>query len=163
VWVKESKTSWEKDELVYFKALYTVKGSQRLNGCFDLAKLEMSEMVLENIRHDIKGEIALANEGIAEEADPLITKSISKSFIGNIKGLIMVEQAYERYMLADNERLDCFVLSTISKQEYRQLKNHSLEQLISVSEDVARVVRKKQKDFFRTPDELKQGGVNEAL
>lgn len=149
-WIGESKVSWEEDNRIYFKALFSVKGSQRLNGCFDLVRLEQSETVLENIKHEIKGEIALANEGIAEEADPLITKSISKSFNGTIKGLRAVEQAYERYLVNNAERIDCYLLSSMSKQDYNALKNNAFEQLISVNDEVARVVRKRQSDFFKS-------------
>lgn len=167
-WVGDPKTSWEQDDNVFFKSLYSVKGNQRLNGCYDLAKLEMSETVLENIKHEIKGEIALANEGIAEEADPLITKSISKTFNGNIRGLKQIEQAYERYLVHESERIDCYLLSTMSKQDYNKLKNNSLDQVISVSDEVAKAIRQKQTNFFKSnsptsqPEQLGPQSTNES-
>ena len=59
-WVTNTKVSWEESDQHYFKSTYTVAGNQRINGCWDLAKLEMKESLLSELSQDIKGEISLA-------------------------------------------------------------------------------------------------------
>ena len=147
-WVADPKTNWEKDTELFFKSSYTVAGNQRINGCWDLAKLEMKESLLSELSQDIKGEVTLANEGISEGLDPLITKSVRTNIEGQVRGLKTQEQIFERYVINDIERIDCFVMGTMSKTDYAVLKNSIFKQLTSVSAEVADAVRKRQKEFF---------------
>lgn len=108
----------------------------------------MKETLLSEIKEDVVGETLLANEGISENADPLITKSIRTSIAGNIKGLRVNETAFERYVTNDIERLDCFVLGSMTKSEYARLKQMVTNNLVSVSSEVAKAVQQRQADFF---------------
>lgn len=147
-WVSDPKTNWEQESQLYFKSNYTVAGNQRVNGCWDLAKLEMKESLLSELAQDIKGEINLANEGISEGLDPLITKSIRTNIEGQVRGLKTQEQVFERYTINQIERVDCYVMGSMSKGDYAVLKNSVLKNLASVSAEVAAAVRKRQKEFF---------------
>jgi hypothetical protein len=147
-WVSDTKTNWEQDNNLYFKSSYTIAGNQRVNGCWDLAKLDMKESLLSELSQDIKGEINLANEGISEGLDPLITKSIRTNIEGQVRGLKTQEQLFERYTVNHVERIDCFVMGSMTKADYALLKNSVLKNLSSVSAEVAEAVRKRQKDFF---------------
>jgi hypothetical protein len=154
-WVMQSKVGWIESDRQLFKASYTVQGNQRVNGCYDLAKIELKENLLSELSQDVKGEINLANEGIAENLSPLITKSIRTSIDGNIKGLKTEELVYERYVISDIERIDCYVKSSMSKSDYQQLKISVLKQMSSVSAEVAEALRRRQKDFFDQNSDLK--------
>ncbi len=147
-WVSDAKINWEQDNQLYFKSSYTIAGNQRINGCWDLAKIEMKESLLSELSQDIKGEVSLANEGISEGLDPLITKSIRTNIEGQVRGLKTQEQVFERYTVNQVERIDCFVMGTMSKADYAVLKTSVLKNLASVSAEVADAVRKRQKDFF---------------
>lgn len=151
-WVAEAKVAWEEDSNHYFKSSYTVAGNQRINGCYDLAKLELKENLLSELSQDVKGELNLANEGISEGLDPLITKSVRTSIDGTIRGLKTQEQIFERYKISDIERVDCYVKSSMTKSDYQLLKNSVLKQMASVNAEVAEAVRKRQKDFFKSDE-----------
>jgi hypothetical protein len=147
-WVASGQVGWEQGDSVFFKSTYTVGANQRVNGCYDLAKLEMKESLLSELSQDIKGELNLGSEGISEGLDPLVTKSIRTNIEGTVKGLRMREQLYERYVVGDVERVDCYVQALMSKVDYNKLKNSVLKQMASVSDDVASAMRKRQHNFF---------------
>ena len=152
-WATSSKVSWDEGNLFMFKASFTVNGNQRVNGCYDLARFEVKEKLLSEIKEDIKGEINLASEGISDGVDPLLTKSMSSTINGNIKALRFQDEAFERYLVNDVERVDCFVKARLEKSEYLKLRQAVLNNLISVSPGVADAIRKKQKKFFDESDE----------
>jgi hypothetical protein len=161
-WVNSGSVGWEQGDSIFLKSIYTVGGNQRVNGCYDLAKLEMKESLLSELSQDIKGELNLASEGISEGLDPLVTKSIRTNIEGTIKGLRVREQLFERYVVADVERVECFVQAAMSKVDYNKLKNSVLKQMSSVSDDVAAALRKRQKSFFGDGSDKKSDPVKSA-
>jgi hypothetical protein len=150
-WVKSTKVSWEDKERIYFKSNFTVTGGQRVNGCLDLAKIELNEVLLSSVKNSMKAEINLANQGIDEGLDPMITKSIQSSLEGEIRGLRPEETVFQRYKIEDTERIDCFVLASLSKSDYARLKQGSFQRLVSVSDEVKAAVQKRQEEFFQPP------------
>ncbi len=148
-WVYGAESAWEEGDRYNFRSNYTINANQRINGCYDLAKLELTESLLSELRQDILGEVSLANEGISESMDPLITKSIRKAIVGNVKGLRIKSQVYERYLVNDVERVDCFVRGEMSRSDYTSLRQSVSRDVASVSDEVGMVVRKRQADFFR--------------
>ena len=147
-WTRETKVSWSDQELIYFRSTYAVRGDQRVNGCYDLAKLNVKENLLSEMNNEIRGELNLADSGIAENTDPMITKAIQSSIEGKVRGLRITEEAYERYIVNHTERIDCFVLAEMTKGDYQKLKISVLTKLSSVSEDVSRALQKRQAEFF---------------
>lgn len=165
-WVTSGQVAWEQGDSMFFKSTYTVSANQRVNGCYDLAKLELKESLLSELSQDIKGELNLGSEGISEGLDPLVTKSIRTNIEGTVKGLRMREQLYERYVVADVERVDCYVQALMAKTDYNKLKNSVLKQMASVSEDVAVAMRKRQQNFFKDDSqksiETRKPGASES-
>lgn len=147
-WTKSTRVGWEDNGMYYVRAEHTVKGNQRVNACYDLAKLDLKEGLLSEISSSIKGEINLASEGTAEELDPMLTKSLMTEIKGNIKGLRVQEQAFERYIVNDVERVDCFVLASMKASDYRQLRSTALQQALSASAEAAKAMRDRQVRFF---------------
>ena len=147
-WIAKDLISWSDDQLVYFKTSYTIRGDQRVNGCYELAKLLINETLVGEIKSEVKAESNLANEGISEGNDVLLTKSITHTSEGIVKGLRSIAQAYERSLTNEIERVECFVLTQIPKSEYAALKSQSINNLLSVKREVAEAVRKRQSEFF---------------
>ncbi len=147
-WATGTTMSWLDGDLVHLRSQYTIRGDQRINSCYDFAKVDLKESLLTSLKDDITGELNLAGEGLSEGADPLISKSFRSEFKGRLQGLAISDQYFERYVIADVERIDCFVLSKMKNSDYQRLKSQLLSNLIQVSEEVARAVRNRQKEFF---------------
>jgi hypothetical protein len=154
-WTRDGKVSWEDGKNRVYKGVFTVRGDQRVSGCYDLAKMEIKENLISEISSEIKGEINLASEGINEAMDPMINKSFHQQMEASIRGLNIQEQLFERYIIEDTERIDCFVMGSIAQTDYRALKNNIIQKLSKNSAEVANAMKTKQVNFF-TPDDVAQ-------
>ena len=45
-WILNSENSWKQDDKVLFKLDYTINGNQRINACYELARLGLFEQIL---------------------------------------------------------------------------------------------------------------------
>ena len=147
-WTRDGRKSWKDDERIYIKGNYTIRGDQRLNSCFELARLEAKETMLAEIKTNVKSELNTASEGLSESNDLFLNKSSTEESSGIISGFKMNEQYFERYLVNQTERIDCFVLGSISLQDYEKVKNKSQELNSAVAKEVSDVIRKKQMEFF---------------
>ena len=86
-WVDSSDLSWGKDGKYFFKGDYTIRGDERVNGCVDLAKMNVKESFITEIQEDLKGALASASESIKSNAEILLTKSQLSQYQGSISGL----------------------------------------------------------------------------
>lgn len=146
-WVYDTAISEEEGDKILFKSQFTIMGSERVNSCYDLAKLEMNEKVLSEIDNEFRGEVLMASQGITD-GGPLLTKSLISKLSGNIRGLRYKDQAYERYVTSGIERIDCFVRAQMSKRDYIALKTSVLDQLVASNNEVAIAMRKRQALFL---------------
>lgn len=149
-WAEGTEIGWQDGDFTLLRSQYTIRGDQRINSCYDLARVDLKETLLTSLKDDITGELNLAGEGLSEGADPLLSKSFRSEFKGRVQGLSISEQYYERYLVGDVERIDCFVLSKMKNSDYQRLKSQLLTNLIQVSEEVAQAVRGRQKEFFES-------------
>lgn len=149
-WVRDSRASWIDPDSKHlkYKTTYTIRGDQRTNACFELAKLEIKQNVISEISTSITGELNLASDGMNENSEIIITKSFNEQFSALVKGLKFESQFFERYVIADNERIDCFVQATMSPEDYQLLKKELINKMEKMSSQVAEAVRKKQVNFF---------------
>ena len=150
-WMDNQKESWEENDSIYFKTTYTIRGDQRMNVCYDLARLSVHETVLAEIKSDIRAENNLASEGLSENEDQMITKSLTESLKGTISGLNIQSKMFERYVINSTERIDCSILTSIKKSDYAKVKRNSAQVVLSVRAKVADAVREKQQRFFELP------------
>jgi hypothetical protein len=95
-----------------------------------------------------RAETNIASEGISEDRDVLITKSISQTMNAKLTGLFFTAQGFERYRIGDAERIDCTVKAEISKASYNDIKRSAFNAALGVAPDVAAAIRKKQARFF---------------
>lgn len=158
-WLTNQDVSWKDSGLVFYKSTYTVRGDQRINACYDLARLGLFETVLTEVRSELKASNDLASEGTSENEDSLLVKSLSETLQGTLKGVRVKSKAFERYEINEVERVDCHILTEISEKDYLKIKNEIKTAQTSVTEDVAQAVRGKQKRFFSAEPQPKQSEV----
>lgn len=149
-WVDRTRTVWEKDGRIYLKASHTVRGDERVNGCFDLARLDSKERILSEIANDVKGSLDNAQQSISESAEVVLGKVRSGQFDGRLSGLRFSEEYYERYRIGEQERVDCHVLGEIRETDYNAVKKSILERVVAVDPRLKEAITKKQIDFFST-------------
>lgn len=147
-WIQKQEVTWTEGKNIYYKNSYTIRGDQRINACYELARLSLYENIVSEIGSKFKAENNLASEGTLESENDLITKSVTENVSGYLKGIRIKSRGFERYSLKENERVDCHILTEISQSDYEKMKNRINQEIISVSADVAQQVRDKQKRFF---------------
>lgn len=162
-WVEEMRLTWEKGDKVMFRSVHTVRGDERVNGCFDLAKLDARETLLTEMATDIKGSLDNAQQSLNENAEMVLGKVRSGEFKGRIQGMRHLEQYFERYRIGTDERIDCHVLSEITKTDYAELKRKVVNRIEEVDPRLKDAITKKQVEFFesRTPAETGDHGASE--
>jgi hypothetical protein len=153
-WIESNKLSWEKDGFVFYRSQQTVRGDQRVNGCYDLAALDAREHLLKGMADEMKGAIDNAQTDISENAELILGKVRSGKWEGRILGMQDEERYFERYQIRDEqahekiERIDCHVLSKISKADYNQTKQSVVNKMVAVDPRIKEAITKKQVDFF---------------
>ncbi len=146
-WVHSAKVSWDDQDTYYLKSMHSIRGDQRVNGCFDLAKLGAKENLSNEILSTVKGEVVTATTGLSEEENEALTRSVITNYSNNIRGLRVNEQAYERYLINDTERIDCYILFSVKKTDFKRMKNAIYEQAKTATEEI---LKNRQKSFLTT-------------
>jgi hypothetical protein len=147
-WTQKQKVSWESGSAVYFRDAHTVRGNERLNACYDLAKLDAKEVLLTELASDVRGRIDNANTSISESTEIVLGKVRTEEFGGRIVGLKTDETWFERYKIGDDERVDCFVLSKIRKSDYDRVKREVVDKVVEADPRIKEAIAKKQIEFF---------------
>ncbi len=158
-WVKEAKITWESKEKVFIRATHSVKGNERINGCFDLAKLDSKENILSEISNEVKGSIDNAQQSISEDAEVVLGKVRASEFHGRILGLRFTDQYFERYLIGEIERIDCHTLSEIKRTDYDRIKKEVIDRVVAADPKIKEAITKKQIEFFGSginPELIKQ-------
>lgn len=147
-WVKTTEITWDNGKAVALKSQYTVLGNERVNGCYQLAELDLKQTLVTGISEDIKGIIDNAQQGISEESELILSQSRSTKFEGRLTGLKVRERYFERYEVKDDERIDCFVLAEVSREDYNRMKRQIVNKLAAVDPDLKKAILQKQIKFF---------------
>jgi len=147
-WANSTKILWEENNFVHLRASHTVKGDERVNGCYDLARFDAQESLLTELSVSIKGAIDNAQQSLSESAELILGKVRSGEFKGTIRGLRMTEQFHERYVIGEAERVDCFVLAEMKKRDYDALRLTLLNDLAAADPKLKEAILKKQIKFF---------------
>jgi hypothetical protein len=147
-WVKTTKLAWEQNGKILLRSSYTVNGNDRLNGCFDLARMDSKEALLSEIANDVKGSLDNAQQSISENAEIVLGKVRSGEFSGRIIGLRFTDQYFERYLIGEVERIDCHVLGEVKQSDYNQIKRSVVQGIAAVDPRLREAISRKQIDFF---------------
>ncbi len=147
-WVKSNKISWEKDGVHKFKIEQAVRGNERVNGCYDLARLNGHEVVISEMAVEIRGKIDNANTSISEDAEIMLDKIRQSQFQGRVVGLKFREQYYERTKVTDTERVNCYLLGEMSDSDYIKLQRRVVDKVAEIDPSIRKAIRKSQLDFI---------------
>src|SRR5436309_3520957 len=71
-WVRSTKQTWEEDGKLFVRSSHTVRGDDRVDGCYDLAKLDARENVLTEIQSDIRGSLDNSRQSISEGTEEVL-------------------------------------------------------------------------------------------
>lgn len=153
LWVESSKVTWTEGDTILIRAQYTVRGDVRINGCYQLARLDAKELILREISEEIRGEINNAQQSLSESAEEILTQSKSSIYGGRITGLRFAEQFHERYTIDSIERIDCFVLAHLKRSEYENIRRTIIYKIAEVDPELKRAIRDRQIEFFKTIDD----------
>jgi hypothetical protein len=152
-WVQQTKITWNDGDQVYFRTQYTIRGNERVNACYQLAKHETKETLLREISEDIRGQIDNAQQSISEEAEIVLNQSRTSEYSGKVTGLRFLEQYHERYKVDGTERVDCFVLSSIKKHDYESIRRAVVFKITEVDPALKQALNKRQVEFFSEASE----------
>ncbi|MBC7690963.1 MAG: hypothetical protein H7222_04290 [Methylotenera sp.] len=151
-WVKSTRITWESEGKIHLRSLHSVRGDERVNGCFDLARLDSKETLLSEIADDVKGTLDNAQTSISESAQTVLGKARTSEYKGKLTGIRVMEQYFERYKIADSERVDCYVLTQVAPGDYDRIKRSILEQVTLADPRIKEAITKKHIDFFKKDD-----------
>ena len=149
-WLMKQDDFWKNEDKLNFKFTYTISGEQRTNACFELARLGINELILSELKSEIKAQNNLASEGLSENESEFLNKSLTENLSGEIHGLRIKSKAFERYIVGEKERIDCSILTEMSSLDYNKIKSKALSNNYSIKQEVADTIREKQKDFFES-------------
>jgi len=105
--------------------------------------------VLTQVSSKVKSLIMEANESLSELADQAFSEFRSVLSEGELQGLRFKEEYFERYRIGETERVDCFALGEISKNEIERLKQRLLKHTENTSPELKEALRSKTLDFIR--------------
>jgi hypothetical protein len=147
-WVQVSKLIWEDDGKMFLKTSHTVRGDERVDGCYELARLDARENMLSEISQQLRGSVDNAQTSLSENAEVVLGKVRSTQFGGRIRGLRHLEQYFERYRIGESERIECHVLSAISQADWKAAEKHLAEEVKEVDAKIKSAITNKQAEFF---------------
>lgn len=147
-WASSNKVVWQDGNKFLFKAQHTIRGDERLSGCYDLARLDAKESLLSEISNEVRGSLNNAQESISEQAETVLTKMRSSEFSGTISGLRFSEQYFERYKIGETERIDCQTLGEMSAADFNRTKQAVINKVVAVDPRIKEAIAKKNIDFF---------------
>jgi hypothetical protein len=149
-WVQDTKVSWIGDGNVHkFKAFHSIKGDERLNACFELARLDAQEQITSEIWADFKATVSHSTNGISESMEDIFVQSRNLETKSNIRGLRFTEAYHQRYLVNGTERVDCFVLGELTDGDYRQMRAHLLSPVVEANPELRKAIEDKHKEMFK--------------
>jgi hypothetical protein len=147
-WVSASRAAWEEDGKIYLRITQQVRGNERATGCYDIARGNGKAALLAEIQEDVKALTDQFQGSLAENAEIVLQKSVKTESSGKIGGLRFVEEYYQRYSLADAERIDCYVLAEIQRKDYDSLKRRVVDGVMAADARVKEAITSGHIDFF---------------
>jgi hypothetical protein len=147
-WARDTKLVWERDGKIILRGSHTVRGDERVNGCYDLVKLDVKETILTEIATTLKGSLDNAQQSMSENAEVVLGKVRSGEYDGQLVGLRFTEEYFERYAVSGVERVDCHILGEIKQADYDRVKRAVVDKVVAVDPRLKEAITQKQVDFF---------------
>ncbi|MDI9526254.1 MAG: hypothetical protein QM299_04515 [Pseudomonadota bacterium] len=114
----------------------------------------------------MKGKIQEVVMDLSENAEYVLNKARSGEFEGTIYGMHDVEQYFERYELVNEaektrvQRINCYQLSFISKQDYAKTEQALVNQIIEVDPRIKEAMTHGMINFFNEAANVPQSQDN---
>jgi hypothetical protein len=147
-WTSNSETSWMKNEDIQFKGQFTIKGQQRTNACYDLAKGDARENIVSEMSVNFQSEINSYTQGISADENIELNKMFISAAKGKISGLRVSETVFERVLVNSEERINCFVVLSMSKKNYQENLMNAKSTVSQVNSDIIEKMKSRGLNFF---------------
>lgn len=147
-WAKSSNARWSENNEVFIRAASTVKGTEEVEACYELAKLNAKELLILEIQSSIKDTIDGTFESMSESTKIVLGKSKTSEFAGKIKGLNFTEKYFEKSIMGGVERIECQQLSRITQKNYDRMKQLIIDNVQKVDPEIKEAVKQDRIDFF---------------
>jgi len=154
-WVKETNVNQLDGDQIYLVGRESIKGDQRLSGCFEMASFELKNKIIREVGEEIRGTIDQAIPDISENSEAVLSRVSTGKWTGKLVGLSTDSEYFERYRLFDfnqadsyKERIDCFVRMKIAKSDINRMKRDIIEELKKVDPKIKEAILNKQVNFF---------------
>jgi len=148
-WVSGSKVVLEDEKNLNFRSQATIRGDERLGSCMDLSRMQAQERVLTEIQTEVRGALSQAQTNPSEAAELLLTRSLSSDFQGKLRGLRTTDEYFERFQIAENERIECFTLNQIKRSDFERLKQEVINRVVAADPAVKAALSDQQAKFFK--------------
>lgn len=148
-WANSPKTAWADDGKIFIKASSTVNGTDRLDACFSIAKLNGRENLLSEIVMEVRGTINQANQSLSESAENYLTQVRSGEFSGRLIGLRFSEEYFERFVIQDKERISCYALGEVKEVDYNAVKREIVDRVAAIDNRLKEAITEKDINFFK--------------
>jgi len=142
-WVDRLETQYEDNQNLYLRSEYTLRGDQRINSCYDLAKLDGAQQLINQISQELKGEYFNVSSSSSENEIEALTKAVRSRFEGELRGLRLLRQYFERYEIKGVERITCYVEHSIEKKNLTTLQRRARD----IAQEVRDELTKRQVKF----------------
>lgn len=147
-WTSNSEMSWNNNDEIQLKGQYTLKGNQRVNACYDLAKGDARENLVSEMSVNFQSEINSYTQGISADENIELNKMFISQAKNKITGLRVSESAFERVLVNSEERINCFVLFSISKKSYQENMANAKSEVSKVNSEIIEKMKSRGLDFF---------------
>jgi hypothetical protein len=161
-WVNKPEMRWETKEGYFYKSMVSIRGDERLNGGYLIASNDNRERLIRDISDHLKGKIQEVVMTLSENAEYALNKARSGEFEGTIYGMQDIGQFFERYELVNEaekkriQRIDCYILSYISKMDYAKTEQALANQVIEVDPRVKEAMTQGLIKFFNEDKNVSQ-------
>ena len=155
-WAKSSNARWEENNEVFIRATSTVKGNEKVDDCYELAKLNVKEVLISELQNSIKGTINDTFQSMSASTEIILGESKTSEFAGQIKGLKFTEKYFEKSLMDGAERIECQILSEITQKDYDKMKHLIVNKVQEVDPTIKEAVKQKNIDFFAEPSAMKK-------
>lgn len=152
-WTSNSEMSWNNNDEIQLKGQYTLKGNQRVNACYDLAKGDARENLVSEMSVNFQSEINSYTQGISADENIELNKMFISQAKNKITGLRVSESAFERVLVNSEERINCFVLFSISKKSYQENMANAKSEVSKVNSEIIEKMKSRGLDFFSSETE----------
>lgn len=147
-WTEKPQNSWSMDDTYFFKSSYSVRGDQRVNACYDLAKAEARENILTEFKSFFSSEINGYTQGLNETDAQELNKMFVTSVKSHLYGLKLSESVHERYIIQNSEKIQCHVLLTMNKESLLKNIQTALSNGTKINGEVAKQMKDRAVKFF---------------